>query len=181
MQCGKCGQKKVSYSQAQTRSADEPMTTFCEYAPPFPPAIGFSYDIQMSCMWAPMEIFLKQTTRATKNWSWNGFCRSDKRYFGGHGSFIPAEDGSGSGLGRGVNIRDDFMLARTVLCNGSGGFSATSRVYFDRVSQPRWLGNSGITNGFWPACICLSACSITPPSPVHSRLIQGMATVPLPA
>ncbi|KAK2597120.1 hypothetical protein N8I77_012987 [Diaporthe amygdali] len=26
--CGKCGQKKVSYSQAQTRSADEPMTTF---------------------------------------------------------------------------------------------------------------------------------------------------------
>ncbi len=28
--CGKCKQKKVSYSQAQTRSADEPMTTFCE-------------------------------------------------------------------------------------------------------------------------------------------------------
>ena len=28
--CPKCGQKKVSYSQAQTRSADEPMTTFCE-------------------------------------------------------------------------------------------------------------------------------------------------------
>lgn len=28
--CGKCGQRKVSYSQAQTRSADEPMTTFCE-------------------------------------------------------------------------------------------------------------------------------------------------------
>lgn len=28
--CGKCGQKKVSYSQAQTRSADEPMTTFCQ-------------------------------------------------------------------------------------------------------------------------------------------------------
>ncbi|KAI9680112.1 MAG: RNA polymerase II elongation factor [Caeruleum heppii] len=28
--CGKCGQKKVSYGQAQTRSADEPMTTFCE-------------------------------------------------------------------------------------------------------------------------------------------------------
>ncbi|KAL7274427.1 transcription elongation factor TFIIS [Rhizina undulata] len=28
--CGKCGKKKVSYSQAQTRSADEPMTTFCE-------------------------------------------------------------------------------------------------------------------------------------------------------
>ncbi len=28
--CGKCNQKKVSYSQAQTRSADEPMTTFCE-------------------------------------------------------------------------------------------------------------------------------------------------------
>jgi len=27
--CGKCGQKKVAYSQAQTRSADEPMTTFC--------------------------------------------------------------------------------------------------------------------------------------------------------
>jgi len=29
LQCGKCGQKKVSYTQAQTRSADEPMTTFC--------------------------------------------------------------------------------------------------------------------------------------------------------
>lgn len=28
--CGKCKQKKVSYTQAQTRSADEPMTTFCE-------------------------------------------------------------------------------------------------------------------------------------------------------
>jgi transcription elongation factor S-II len=27
--CGKCKQKKVSYKQAQTRSADEPMTTFC--------------------------------------------------------------------------------------------------------------------------------------------------------
>lgn len=30
IQCGKCGQRKVSYTQAQTRSADEPMTTFCE-------------------------------------------------------------------------------------------------------------------------------------------------------
>lgn len=30
LQCGKCGQRMVSYSQAQTRSADEPMTTFCE-------------------------------------------------------------------------------------------------------------------------------------------------------
>lgn len=30
LRCGKCGQKKVSYTQAQTRSADEPMTTFCE-------------------------------------------------------------------------------------------------------------------------------------------------------
>ena len=28
--CGKCKRKMVSYSQAQTRSADEPMTTFCE-------------------------------------------------------------------------------------------------------------------------------------------------------
>jgi transcription elongation factor S-II len=28
--CGKCKEKKVAYSQAQTRSADEPMTTFCE-------------------------------------------------------------------------------------------------------------------------------------------------------
>lgn len=27
--CGKCRQKRVSYTQAQTRSADEPMTTFC--------------------------------------------------------------------------------------------------------------------------------------------------------
>jgi transcription elongation factor S-II len=30
LECGRCKQKKVSYSQAQTRSADEPMTTFCE-------------------------------------------------------------------------------------------------------------------------------------------------------
>lgn len=30
LRCGRCHQKKVSYSQAQTRSADEPMTTFCE-------------------------------------------------------------------------------------------------------------------------------------------------------
>lgn len=30
LECGKCHNKKVSYSQAQTRSADEPMTTFCE-------------------------------------------------------------------------------------------------------------------------------------------------------
>ena len=28
--CNKCGQRKVAYSQMQTRSADEPMTTFCE-------------------------------------------------------------------------------------------------------------------------------------------------------
>ena len=30
LQCGKCKERKVAYSQAQTRSADEPMTTFCE-------------------------------------------------------------------------------------------------------------------------------------------------------
>ncbi|ETN37015.1 transcription elongation factor S-II [Cyphellophora europaea CBS 101466] len=30
LECGKCHEKKVSYTQAQTRSADEPMTTFCE-------------------------------------------------------------------------------------------------------------------------------------------------------
>ncbi|KAK3336449.1 transcription elongation factor S-II [Cercophora scortea] len=30
LKCGKCGKKEVAYSQAQTRSADEPMTTFCE-------------------------------------------------------------------------------------------------------------------------------------------------------
>jgi len=28
--CSKCGKKEVAYTQAQTRSADEPMTTFCE-------------------------------------------------------------------------------------------------------------------------------------------------------
>ena len=26
--CGKCKSRKIKYSQAQTRSADEPMTTF---------------------------------------------------------------------------------------------------------------------------------------------------------
>lgn len=30
LECGRCKKKKVSYTQAQTRSADEPMTTFCE-------------------------------------------------------------------------------------------------------------------------------------------------------
>ncbi|OAA54470.1 transcription elongation factor s-ii [Cordyceps fumosorosea ARSEF 2679] len=30
LECGKCKKKMVSYTQAQTRSADEPMTTFCE-------------------------------------------------------------------------------------------------------------------------------------------------------
>jgi transcription elongation factor S-II len=30
MTCGKCKGNAVSYSQAQTRSADEPLTTFCE-------------------------------------------------------------------------------------------------------------------------------------------------------
>ncbi|CAI4219259.1 unnamed protein product [Parascedosporium putredinis] len=30
--CARCGEKKVSYSQAQTRSADEPMTTFANFS-----------------------------------------------------------------------------------------------------------------------------------------------------
>ena len=30
LECSKCKKKMVSYTQAQTRSADEPMTTFCE-------------------------------------------------------------------------------------------------------------------------------------------------------
>lgn len=30
LECGKCKKKRVSYTQAQTRAADEPMTTFCE-------------------------------------------------------------------------------------------------------------------------------------------------------
>lgn len=30
LECSRCKMKKVSYTQAQTRSADEPMTTFCE-------------------------------------------------------------------------------------------------------------------------------------------------------
>jgi transcription elongation factor S-II len=29
LQCSKCGQHKVTYTEAQTRSADEPMTVFC--------------------------------------------------------------------------------------------------------------------------------------------------------
>lgn len=29
MKCGKCGKRNVSYNQLQTRSSDEPMTTFC--------------------------------------------------------------------------------------------------------------------------------------------------------
>ncbi|KAF7546241.1 hypothetical protein G7Z17_g8582 [Cylindrodendrum hubeiense] len=30
LECGRCRKKMVSYTQAQTRAADEPMTTFCE-------------------------------------------------------------------------------------------------------------------------------------------------------
>ncbi|KAK2683493.1 hypothetical protein RAB80_001439 [Fusarium oxysporum f. sp. vasinfectum] len=30
LECGRCKKKQVSYTQAQTRAADEPMTTFCE-------------------------------------------------------------------------------------------------------------------------------------------------------
>ncbi|KAJ9656912.1 transcription elongation factor TFIIS [Neophaeococcomyces mojaviensis] len=30
LECGRCKKKMVSFTQAQTRSADEPMTTFCE-------------------------------------------------------------------------------------------------------------------------------------------------------
>ena len=30
LECDKCKQKKIHYTQAQTQSADEPMTTFCE-------------------------------------------------------------------------------------------------------------------------------------------------------
>jgi transcription elongation factor S-II len=42
--CGKCGQKKVSYTQAQTRSADEPMTTYVFSIPPFPfPPYGWGF------------------------------------------------------------------------------------------------------------------------------------------
>eukprot|EP00039_Didymoeca_costata_P013538 m.207745 g.207745 ORF g.207745 m.207745 type:complete len:127 (+) comp15806_c0_seq1:162-542(+) len=29
IRCGKCNKNSVQYTQAQTRSADEPMTTFC--------------------------------------------------------------------------------------------------------------------------------------------------------
>jgi len=29
LKCGKCGKRNVTYNQMQTRSADEPMTTFC--------------------------------------------------------------------------------------------------------------------------------------------------------
>lgn len=45
LQCGKCGQKKVSYSQAQTRSADEPMTTFCECM-----ACGKRWKVRSRCL-----------------------------------------------------------------------------------------------------------------------------------
>jgi transcription elongation factor S-II len=44
LRCGRCGQKKVSYSQAQTRSADEPMTTFCECT-----VCGNRWKVRCSC------------------------------------------------------------------------------------------------------------------------------------
>ena len=41
--CGKCGKRTVAYSQAQTRSADEPMTTFCECVRCF---LDYSFKLQ---------------------------------------------------------------------------------------------------------------------------------------
>jgi len=50
-QCGKCKQRKVSYSQAQTRSADEPMTT-----------VSFSSDCLVSisriCLFSYFPLFV---------------------------------------------------------------------------------------------------------------------------
>lgn len=48
--CGKCHQKKVSYTQAQTRSADEPMTTFCECL-----NCGHHWKVR-HCAWYPDQI-----------------------------------------------------------------------------------------------------------------------------
>lgn len=45
LQCSKCKQKKVSYSQAQTRSADEPMTTFCECT-----VCGHRWKVRVLCL-----------------------------------------------------------------------------------------------------------------------------------
>lgn len=46
LQCGKCKEKKVSYSQAQTRSADEPMTTFCECT-----VCGHRWKVSVPILW----------------------------------------------------------------------------------------------------------------------------------
>lgn len=53
LKCGKCGQKKVSYSQAQTRSADEPMTTFCECT-----VCGNRWKVSAHKLFFPLPLFM---------------------------------------------------------------------------------------------------------------------------
>lgn len=48
LECGKCKKKKVSYTQAQTRSADEPMTTFCECM-----NCGNRWKVSFAALWIP--------------------------------------------------------------------------------------------------------------------------------
>lgn len=61
LKCGKCHQKKVSYTQAQTRSADEPMTTFCECT-----VCGNRWKVSMSLPpsppLAPLAVLLQRLT-----------------------------------------------------------------------------------------------------------------------
>jgi len=51
--CAKCGQKKVSYSQAQTRSADEPMTTFCTCT-----VCGNRWKVSAFCLWIIFSVII---------------------------------------------------------------------------------------------------------------------------
>lgn len=62
LQCGRCKLKKVSYTQAQTRSADEPMTTFCECM-----NCGHRWKV-FSPFLIPTPCFLKGIVRTKEGW-----------------------------------------------------------------------------------------------------------------
>ncbi|KAF5376506.1 hypothetical protein D9615_008681 [Tricholomella constricta] len=59
-QCSRCKQRKCHYRQAQTRSADEPMTTFVTYVPcqNTPDLLLTHIDYQMHQLWQQVEVFV---------------------------------------------------------------------------------------------------------------------------
>ena len=62
--CSKCKQKKVSYTQAQTRSADEPMTTFCECT-----VCGHRWKVSFYSCWCLSLLVFKETILTSMQFS----------------------------------------------------------------------------------------------------------------